>query len=118
MSILKNVKIIIPLLILLAVTPLIALTSGSDNLNFLDTMFVGGNEIKPGEYDIKWESSSPEVTVTFITKRKVAAKVQGKLVETDKKYDSTSFQSVKDSSGRKVIKELQLGGKKIKIVFE
>lgn len=108
----------VTLLILLAATPTIASSKGSVKIDVSSTMFVGGNEIKPGQYDIEWDYSSPETTVTFSTKGTVAARVQGKIMKSDRKYDFTSLKSGKDSSGRVVIKELQFSGKNIKIVFE
>ncbi len=117
---LKNifVMMLVTLLILLAVTSTIALASGSAKFTFSSTLFVAGNEIKSGQYDVKWESSNSEATVTFTIKGQVAAKAQGKIVEVDKKYDYDSFLTGKDSSGRVVIKELHFGGKTIRIVFE
>jgi len=43
--------------------------------------------------------------------------VQGKIVETEKKFDYNSVLSGKDSTGREALRELQVAGKKIRIVF-
>jgi hypothetical protein len=83
------------------------------------TLVAAGTEIKPGEYDVKWESHGPEATVEFTPIGKhQGVKVQGKIEEVNKKFDSNSLGIAKDPSGREVIKELQFSGKKMKIVFE
>jgi glycine cleavage system H lipoate-binding protein len=83
------------------------------------TLIAAGTEIKSGEYDVKWESHGQEVTVEFTPIGKSqGVKVQGKIVEVNKKFDSNNLGIAKDPSGREVIKELQFSGKKIKIVFE
>jgi hypothetical protein len=114
----RNLMMLVTLLVFLAAVPTIALANGSAKFTIPNTLFIAGNEVKPGEYDIKWESSSPEATVTFITKEKVVAKAQGKIVEGDKRFDFDTFLIGKDSAGRMTIKELQFSGKKFRIVFE
>jgi aspartate carbamoyltransferase regulatory subunit len=114
----KTLMMLVTLLILLAATLAIALPNGSAKFNVLSTLFVAGNEIKPGQYDVKWDFISPQATVTFTTNGIVAAKVRGKIMEVDKKYEYDSCITGKDSSGRVVIKELQFRGKNIRIVFE
>ena len=118
----KSMKISATLLILLVAASAFALADnpvrGSAKVTLIDTSFLTGNEIKAGQYDVKWESSSPEVTVTFATKGMVVAKAQGKIVVVDKNYEFDTCRTLKDSSGRVVIKELHFSGKNIRIVFE
>ena len=105
-------------LILLAVAPLMAAEKGSGRFTVDRTLIAAGTEIKAGEYDVKWESNSPEVTVEFTPIGKPeGVKVQGKIEAVNKKFDFNSLGIAKDQSGREVIKELQFGGKKMKIVF-
>lgn len=47
----------------------------------------GTTKLAPGEYVIRWETHSPEATVTFLRNRKVAGKLMGKVVEHDRKYE-------------------------------
>ena len=111
-------------LILLAVAPIIAAEKGSAEKGsgrFVvpRTLVIAGTEIKEGEYDVKWESHSPEATVEFTPIGKSqGVKVQGKIEEVNDKFDSNSIGIAKDPAGRGVIKELQFSGKKMKIVFE
>ena len=106
-------------LILLAVAPIIAAEKGSGRFVVPRTLVVAGTEIKEGEYDVNWVSHSPEATVEFTPIGKSqGVKVRGKIEEVNDKFDSNSIGIAKDPAGRGVIKELQFGGKKMKIVFE
>jgi hypothetical protein len=112
----KTVTMIVALLILLAAVPVWAL-EGSAEFILSETMVCAGTEFKAGSYDVKYQSSSPEVTVTFMLKGKVIAKIQGKIEELNKKNESSSMLIGKDASGRPVINSLQFGGKKIRVNF-
>jgi len=98
--------------------PTIAMAGGKIWLNFLNDVTVAGTEIKAGTYDVKWESNDQEATVSFYSKGKVVAVVKGKIQQVDKKHEYDTFLSVKDNSGRNVVKEIKLAGKKFSIIFE
>jgi len=120
----KNIIASITFSILLAVAPTMAakkesVTKGSGTFVVPQTLLVAGTEIQAGEYDVKWESSSSEATVQFRpVERGSEVKVQGKIEDVDKKFESNAVGISKDASGRKVLEELQFGGKKMKIVFD
>jgi hypothetical protein len=117
----KNTMMLITLLILLATaasTLLAAEGSGTAKFAVTDTLFVAGNEIKPGSYDVKWEATGSDATVRFINQGKEVAKIPAKLVDIDKKGDYNSLAVGKDSAGRDSIKGIQFAGKKVRIVFE
>ena len=105
-------------IILLAVATLMAAEKGSGRFTVDRTLVAAGTEIKAGEYNVKWEGQGPEVTVEFAPVGKPqGVKVQGKIEAVDKKFDFDSLGIAKDQTGREVIKEIQFGGKKMKIVF-
>ena len=117
----KNLLILITLSILFtaAVSALVA-QEGSGSAKFVatKTLFVAGNEIKPGSYNVKWESTGSEATVIFINQGKQAAKMPAKLVEAGQKADFDKVTIAKDSTGRESVKNIQFEGKKTRIVFE
>ncbi len=59
-----------------------------------------------------------EAAVEFIKQGQVAAKIQGKIVTTEKKYDYNSLVVGNDASGRQVLMALQFGEKNVRIVIE
>jgi hypothetical protein len=118
----KNLMMLFVLVIFLAAGPTLALADESDHgsakVTVVNTVFVAGNEIKSGEYDIKWEAGSSEATVTFMARGKTPVKLQGKIVKAEVKSYHNTLLIGKDPSGRQALKALQLGGKLFRIVFE
>ena len=112
----RNLLIITGMLTLLA-APIIA-ASGKATYQVTRPMIVAGSELQPGEYEVKWESKSPEADVTFKLNGKVVAKVQGKIETLENKTMYNTLVIGKDSSGRESIKGLLFGDKNVKVVFE
>ncbi len=108
--------VILVLLLLLTAAPIFA-ESGSVSYTVYKNMLIAGTEIKAGEYQVKYQSNSPEVTVTFKAEGKVVATVKGKLEQLNKATDYTSLLVGKDSAGNDIIQALQFGGKKYRVVF-
>ncbi len=108
---------VVALLLFLTAAPIMA-ADGSAKYSVSDAMVIAGNEIKPGEYDVKWQSHSPEATVVFKQKGKAVLTVEGKIETLSRKSDFNSMLVGKDASGRSVIKGLLFSGKNFKIVFE
>jgi hypothetical protein len=113
----RNSFVIFVLLILFTAAPILA-ESGSANYSVSKAMLMAGTEIQAGEYQVKYQSNSPEVTVTVKSKGKVVATVKGKLEQLTEATDYTSLMVGKDSTGRDIIHALQFGGKKYRVVFE
>jgi hypothetical protein len=90
---------------------------GKATVSVVTSLLVAGNEVKSGPYDVKWESSGAEATVTFLADEKIAVTIQGKVVKLEKDSAHNALITNTDSSGHAVIKELLLGGKSFKIVF-
>lgn len=106
------------LLALVIFMPITLLAKGFPTFPVTRTLLVSGNEISPGDCEIRWNSGSQEVEVTFTVNKKVVAKVQGKKVNSDTAFRDNSLVIVQDSAGRDVLKEIRPGGKKFKIVFD
>jgi hypothetical protein len=111
-------RMILIILVLLTSAPILAKTSGSGRFGFQSKVLIAGTEINPDEYGAKFEADGSEATVTLTRYGKAPIVVKGKLVTVDKKFEWNSIVIDKDSSGREVVKALQFGGKKFKIVFE
>lgn len=112
----KNLITLVALLLLLSAAPMWS-ADGVAKFTVLKSTFVAGNELAAGVYNVEW-TGNPEASVTFETKGKVVATVQGKIVELPKKSDFNSLTLGKDSAGREAIKGLLFSGKSIRIVFE
>jgi len=115
----KNVIVISMLLILISAAAMMAAEGGSAKFAVTRPLFVGGNEIPIGTYEVRWEAGTQETMVTFAgIGKSVLIKVKGKIEEVDKKSDYNSLVVGKDSAGREAIKQLQFSGKNLRIAFE
>jgi hypothetical protein len=112
----RNLLMVTVIVTLLA-APIIA-ASGKATYQVTRPMVVAGTELQPGEYEVKWQSKSPEADVTFKLNGKVVAKVQGKIETLERKTMYNTLVIGKDSSGREAIQGLLFGDKDIKVVFQ
>ena len=112
----RNSLLVVVLLILVA-APILA-AGGTVKYVVSRPMFVGGTELQPGEYEVKWQSHSPEATVVFKLQGKVMATVEGKVEKLEKKTAYTSLVVGKNATGQDMIKALLFGDKDISVVLE
>jgi hypothetical protein len=114
----KKLIVMVTLFLLLAST-IIALESGNARFAATRTIFAAGTELKAGQYDVKWESNGQDTTVVFTpVGTRTEIKVQGKVENSEKKYEYNSMVTGKDSAGRDAIKQLQFKGNNVRIIFE
>jgi hypothetical protein len=112
----RNTFVICVLFVLLSAAPILA-ASGSATYSVSKTMLLGNTKIQAGDYEMKYKSDGPEVTVTVKSEGKLIATVKGKLEKLDRPTEYTSLLIGKDSAGRETIEALQFGGKKYRVVF-
>jgi hypothetical protein len=85
----------------------VASAASSYSVKFYNDMWVGGTELKAGDYKVELQGDK----AVFKTGKNVI-EVPAALAASDKKYDFTSLVSVD-----KKLHEIDLGGTKSKIVF-
>jgi len=78
---------------------------------------VGGSSLKSGDYNIKWETHSPEATVTFMRGSKVVATAEGKVEQREKNYSANQVVYTEAGNGQRTIKEIRFRGSSEVIVF-
>jgi len=114
----KKLIVMVALCMLLAAT-IIAVENGNARFAATRSLFAGGTELKAGQYDVKWEVNGQDTTVVFTpVGTRTEIKVQGKVEQSEKKYEYNSMVTGKDSSGRDAIKQLLFKGNNVRIVFE
>ena len=90
----------------------IATAASTYHIRIADPTWVGQNELKPGEYDVKVDTAG---TVTFKMGKTVIA-APAKIETSESKFADTLL-NTRTVNGQAQIKELDLGGTKSKIVF-
>src|SRR5271170_7802820 len=90
----------------------IASAASSYHLKIVDPTWVGQNELKPGEYEVKLD---PAGKITFKSGKNVI-EAPVKIETNASKYADTEL-NTKTVNGQSQLKELNLGGTKSKITF-
>jgi len=94
--------ILLPLLLSAVLSSLIALTStafaDTKHVTFYEAVTVGNVVLKPGDYQVKWIGSGPEVQVSFIRGDKTVVTVSARLVLEKRPYRSTGTITGADNS--------------------
>ena len=78
---------------------------------------IAGSQLKSGDYNISWQTHSPEATVTFAHGRKVVATAEGKVVDRGTTYSANEVVYNLTPSGGHVIQEIRFRGSSQVIVF-
>jgi hypothetical protein len=90
----------------------IATAASSYSVRISDPTWVGQNELKPGDYQVKVD---PAGKVTFKMGKNVV-EVPAKVEDATSKFSDTEL-STKSVNGKSQLKEIDLGGTKSKITF-
>ncbi|MGO8791079.1 MAG: hypothetical protein ACLQVL_27365 [Terriglobia bacterium] len=94
-----------------------AKTKHADDVLIGQSATVAGAHLTSGSYDIRWETHSPEATVTFLHGSKVVATAEGKVVDTGKKSSANEVLYDRGADGGQVIQEIRFMGSSEAIVF-
>ena len=109
-------KIMVTLAIpLMATMP--ALAANARTLKLAYSASLNGKQLAAGEYQVTWETHSPEATVTFAQKKEVVTTVEGKWVDRDTKYESNAVVYSTNPDGSRTILEVRFSGLKGALVF-
>ncbi|MFZ3340293.1 MAG: hypothetical protein WA213_05390 [Terriglobales bacterium] len=80
-------------------------------LHFDETVDVNGQQLAPGDYQVRWTGTGSNVEVSFMQGRKEIAKTTAKMV--DLANPAQSDAAVLDtSSGKTTVSQIRLAGKK------
>jgi hypothetical protein len=93
-----------------------AFASNKCSLQVRESVEVNGQQLGPGEYQLRWDGTGSNVEVTFMQGKKEVAKASAKVVSLDKAYDYDS--AVLDhASGKTTVSEVRLAGKKYELAI-
>jgi hypothetical protein len=88
-----------------------AFASNKGSLQVRESFEVNGQQLAPGEYQLRWDGTGSNVEVSFMQGKKEVAKTSAKVVALDKasNYDSAV---IDHSSGKALVSEVRFAGKK------
>src|ERR1017187_5279333 len=79
---------------------------------------VAGSHLAKGDYDIQWQTHSPEATISIRRKGKVVATAEGVVLDRGTKYKSDSVVYAEAAGGGRLIQELRFNGSSAVVVFK
>ena len=102
--------VVLGLAVLLA-TSAFASNNVKGSLLLRESVEINGQQLAPGEYQLRWEGTGPSVEVSFMQGRKEVAKTSAKVVALDEapEYDSAV---VDHTSGKAAISEIRFSRRK------
>ncbi len=88
-----------------------AFASNKGSLQVRELVEINGQQLAPGEYQVRWDGTGSNVEVSFMQGKKEVAKTSAKVVTLDKAsdYDATV---VDHASGKATVSEVRFAGKK------
>jgi hypothetical protein len=79
---------------------------------------VGSTQLKPGNYDVKWQGTGPEIQVSFVQNGKTVATVPGTLKTNDPHVTEDDIVTETTSANLKTLKAIDFSHNKQSLVFE
>ena len=93
-----------------------AFASNKGSLQVRESFEINGQQLAPGDYDVRWDGTGSSVEVTFIKNHKEVAKTSAKVIALDKAYGYDSA-VVDHTSGKATVSELRFAGKKFALAI-
>ena len=78
---------------------------------------IAGSHLASGNYNVSWQTHSPEATVSFMHGSKVVATAEGKVVDRGKSYPTNEVLFNENTDGSRTIQEIRFHGSTEVIVF-
>ncbi len=88
-----------------------AFASNKGSLQVREPLEVNGQQLAPGDYQLRWDGTGANVEVSFMQGKKEVAKASAKVVALDKAYAYDSA-VVDHSDGKARVSEVRFAGKK------
>ena len=88
-----------------------AFASNKGSLRVWELSEVAGQQLAPGDYQVRWDGTGSNVEISFMQGKKEVAKASAKVVALDKAYDNDSA-VVDHASGKATLSEVRFAGKK------
>lgn len=82
------------------------------SLTTYNAVTVGGKQLKPGDYNLRWDGAGPTVQLNVLRGKTVVLTVPAKMVDSPQEVDRTTYSYTTNPDGTKSLSRVQLKGKK------
>jgi len=109
---------LLSMITLLSTVSALARDKNQHSIEILDSVQVGGTQLKPGNYKLEWQGTGPEVQVNFVRDGKTIATVPGTLKTNDPRVTQDDIVTDTTSANAKKLTEIDFSHNKESLVFE
>ncbi|HYL16752.1 MAG TPA: hypothetical protein VEV41_27195 [Terriglobales bacterium] len=86
-------------------------------MQVFDSGQVDGSQLAPGEYEVQWEGTGPNVELSITQGKKVLAKASARVLVLSDKTGSDAIVTTKNTDGTKSVTEIRFAGKKFALAL-
>jgi len=94
-----------------------ACASNTASIQFLDPVTVGGQQVKAGDYSIKWQGNGPNVELSILKGSKVVATTPARLVDLSQSPSRDTAIMKTGADGNRQLSQIEIAGKKFAIAI-
>lgn len=105
------------LALLLATSAFAANKTNKGSFEVFEPLTVSGHQLAPGEYQLKWDGTSPSVELSILSHKKLVATVPARLIELSHAGENNATESRKNDDGTQSLTQIDFGGKKYALAF-
>jgi hypothetical protein len=88
-----------------------AFASNKTTLHFDESVDVNGQQLRAGDYQVRWTGAGSNVEVSFMQGKKELAKTTAKMIDLDNPSQSDAA-VIDNSSGKASVSQIRFAGKK------
>lgn len=114
----KSLAVLFCTAALLSAVSLEAARNKAQRIHLFFPSSVAGNQLKSGNYLVKYEADGTNAKVTFLRRGRVIATVEGQVVNRQNNYSRTQVVFQTKPDGTRVITEIRFASPDRAIVFE
>src|SRR5271165_5402033 len=116
----KQVKYLalLSMLALLSSMSALARDKNQHSVEIPDTVQVGSTQLKPGNYQVEWQGTGPEIQVNFVRDGKTVATVPGTLKTNDAKVTQDDIMTDTANASIQTLTEIDFSRNKESLIFE
>lgn len=106
------------LALLLATSAFAANKFNKGSLDVSDPVKVSGQQLKPGEYQLKWEGKRSDVEVMIWSQGALVATVPAHVTDLKKAEPVNGYESRHNDDGSQTVTQVSFAGKKYALAFD
>ena len=92
-----------------------AWASNKGSIEFADNVSVGGQQLKAGDYSLRWEGNGSNVELSILKGSKVVATTPAHLMDVSQSPSRDTVLTRTNADGSKALSQIQFAGKKFAI---